>query len=633
MRFLKYIWVIALCLTLGGCSDFLEKKPDDQLTLEMIFEDKVRTEGWLAAIYNRIPDPYWQMVNDIGYDSMGDDLTPSQRWVQWDFNVVNQILGNWNTGSAWNAGFWSELPKRIREAYIFIENVHPNEAQKMTAEYVENMKNEARFLIAYYYWILVNAYGAVPMYTEALPSDAPMEELMIGQQTFDYMINWIDGQLVDLSKKLPAYYDDPNMYGRATSIMCLAVRSRMLLFAASPLVNGNADYIGHKNTQGEEIFNPTYDPNKWQKAADASRELIEAAHEAGHELYKEYKNGEIDPFLSYRNMMFTTYYNGNKEILFARPECNFNEYDGHAIPHGSGGNGGLGVTQSLVDAFFMENGLPAVLGYNQDYSPIINEESGYSESGFSRTADMRSNTNWNESEGVGIVAKRGTYNMYCHREPRFYVTVLWNGAYYRPSGRYVDFYSGGKDGGPTWDAPQNGYLVRKKVHPEDDALNGKYPYRPGILYRLGEAYLNYAEALCHVNPTNPDILTYVNLIRERAGIPTYGTGEEQIKAPTDANELLELVYRERRVELNCEDGIRYNDLRRWKKGVELLNRPFYGMNFSGTKLSDKEDDEAAYFVRKPYLNRVYLKKYYWYPIYQTELDKDPSLVQAPFWDQ
>lgn len=106
--------------------------------------------------------------------------------------------------------------------------------------------------------------------------------------------------------------------------------------------------------------------------------------------------------------------------------------------------------------------------------------------------------------------------------------------------------------------------------------------------------MNYAEALCHVNPTNPDILTYVNLIRERAGIPTYGTGEEQIKAPTDANELLELVYRERRVELNCEDGIRYNDLRRWKKGVELLNRPFYGMNFSGTKLSDKEDDEAAY---------------------------------------
>lgn len=633
MRFLKYIWLIALCSTLSACSDFLEKKPDDQLTLEMIFEDKVRTEGWLAAIYNRIPDPYWQLVNDIGYDSMGDDLTPSQRWVQWDFNVINQILGNWNTGSAWNAGFWSELPKRIREAYIFIENVHPNEAQKMTADYVENMKNEARFLIAYYYWILVNAYGAVPMYTEALPSDAPMEELMIGQQTFDYMIKWIDGQLVDLSKKLPAYYDDPNMYGRATSIMCLAVRSRMLLFAASPLVNGNPDYVGHKNTRGEEIFNATYDPLKWEKAVKASKELIDAAHEAGHGLYKEYKDGEIDPFLSYRNMMFTTYYNGNKEILFARPDCNFREYDGHAIPHGSGGNGGLGVTQSLVDAFFMKNGQPAILGYNSDFSPIINEESGYSESGFSRAAETRSNTNWNESEGVGIVAKRGTFNMYCNREPRFYVSVLWNGAYYRPSGRYVDFYSGGKDGGPTWDAPQNGYLVRKKVHPEDDALNGKYPYRPGILYRLGEAYLNYAEALCHTDPTNSDILTYVNMIRERAGIPTYGDGDDQIQPPTDANGLLELVYRERRVELNCENGIRYNDLRRWKKGIELLNRPFYGMNFSGTKLSDKEEDEAAYFVRKPYLNRVYQKKYYWYPIYQTELDKDPSLVQAPFWDQ
>lgn len=132
--------------------------------------------------------------------------------------------------------------------------------------------------------------------------------------------------------------------------------------------------------------------------------------------------------------------------------------------------------------------------------------------------------------------------------------------------------SGEWDGGPTHDAPQNGYLVRKKVHPDYDPRAGINPYRPGILYRLGEAYLNYAEALNETNPENPEVLEYVNLIRERAGVPVLESGKDQDK-------MREAIRRERRVELNCEDGIRYNDIRRWKIGEETLNRDFWGMNF------------------------------------------------------
>lgn len=193
------------------------------------------------------------------------------------------------------------------------------------------------------------------------------------------------------------------------------------------------------------------------------------------------------------------------------------------------------------------------------------------------------------------------------------------------------------DGGPTHDAPQNGYLNRKKVSLEQNQRDGVHPYRPGILYRLGEAYLNYAEALNECDPGNPDILKYLNLIRERAGVPQYGTG-------TDSNgwakislngqeEVREAIRRERRVELCCEAGIRYFDLRRWKKAEEVLNQPMYGMNFSGTELSDDPDNPKAFFVRTQYINRVYERKFYWYPIYQEEIDKDPTLMQAPFWDK
>ena len=227
--------------------------------------------------------------------------------------------------------------------------------------------------------------------------------------------------------------------------------------------------------------------------------------------------------------------------------------------------------------------------------------------------------------------------MYVGREPRFYLTVMWNRQWYHQAGREVQMMSNEQDGGPTHDAPQNGYLNRKKVSLEQNNRNGIHPYRPGILYRLGEAYLNYAEALNECDPGNPDILKYLNLIRERAGMPQYGTGKDSNgfdKIPLNGqDEVREAIYHERRVELCCENGLRYLDLRRWKKAEEVLNQPMYGMNFSGTKLSDDPNDAAAFFKRTQYIKRVYERKFYWYPIYQDQIDKDPTLVQAPFWDK
>ena len=99
--------------------------------------------------------------------------------------------------------------------------------------------------------------------------------------------------------------------------MALTVRARMLLFAASPLVNGNPWYTDYVNDKGEQIFNPVYDPQKWVKAAEACKLCIDEAEQAGYALYTEAgPNGGIDPFMSTYNVHIKRWSEGNHEITF-----------------------------------------------------------------------------------------------------------------------------------------------------------------------------------------------------------------------------------------------------------------------------------------------------------------------------
>ena len=605
---------------LTSCVDYLDKESDTELTLPMVFEDKTRTEGWLANVYSHVPDPYWGYARKLGWDILSDDMTASERWRQWDWKVIPMLLGEWTPSTDWDGNYWSRLPQLIREANIFIENVHPLPDQGISATEVTYMKAEMRFMIAYYYYLLSNTYGPVPFKPNYIaPTDFNLADLMEGQRPYYEVMDWVDKELKEVAEILPAKYTEARKYGRATSIMCLAVRARMLLFAASPLVNGNPDYVNHKNKDGENLFSTTADKTKWAYAAQACKELIDAAEAAGHKLYTEKNDdGTIDPFMSYQNLFLTRYDEGNTEILFARPGgSEYGEYEKHATPAASGGSGGLGVTQSLVDAFFMENGLP-----------INDDNSEYVETGYSVSDETRDNTVWDTEVNGGAISKKNTYNMYCHREPRFYVTVSYNNSYFTQEKRVFNFFNGSADNPHTHDAPQNGYLIRKKVSPDLNVKQGTYKYRPGIVYRLGEAYLNYAEALNESDPGNGDILVYLNKIRERAGIRQYTTGatdDNFIHVDlNDQAEMRKLIRAERRVELSCE-GIRYDDLRRWKEAENVLNGDFYGMNFSGK-------DNSSFYVRTPYLKRVYKKAYYWFPIHQSEIDKNDKLVQSPYWN-
>jgi hypothetical protein len=631
-----------LALLAGGSCDYLDKAPDDQLTLEMVFRDKTRTEDWLAGIYSGIPDLFHQLRDD--YDVFGDDLTENSGLEAWGFTSATKIKGNWNPESPWNPYFWGNLPPKIRAAHIFINNVTPNVAQGVSPEEVELMKAECKFLIAYFYYLIVNTYGAVPFQDGLAGLDTPVEELMLGQRPYNEMIDWIDNELQEAAKLLPAYYNEARKYGRITSVMCLAVRARMLLFAASPLVNDRgtprAEYVNYINDKGEKIFDLSYKPERWERAAKACKELIDLAHDNGYALYYEYNaDGSIDPFMSYTYMSLKEFNQGNKEILFARPHGSaYQNWDSHATPFGSRGAGFMGVTQTLVDAFFMKNGLPAILGYEADgKTPIINLASGYSETGFSTANEIRK-TRWIEAEGASStnemnpVSNTGTYNMYCNREPRFYASVRYNEQWYRASRRKLDIFKNGLDNTGGHNAPENGYLLFKRVHPNTDMAGAGVPYRPGILYRLGEAYLNYAEALNEWDPGKTDeILFYLNKIRERAGIPTYGPGADQIPVPSGQDEMRKAIHRERRVEMNCEFAVRFDDIRRWKQVEELLSVDFYGMNRNGTVKSYDPSNPNAFYVRTQYIKRGFTWKNYWFPINQSQMDRNPNLRQLPGW--
>lgn len=611
-KIIVFSLIAGMLLAFTGCKKFLDKMPDDQLTMDMIFNDKIRTEDWLAGVYSGVPNPMWGYFKDQGFSIMGDEMTIPAEWSPFGWkNVYSYTVGDWNASSPWNPDYWVQLPKRIRAGLIFLENVKP--LPGVSEADVEVMKAQVRFLNAYYYSLMIEVYGPIPFKPGVIEAlDAPASELLITQTPYDSIVNWIGIELKEVSTKLPAVYADPHDWGKATSLMALAIRARTLLFAASPLFNGNPDYKDWKNSNGTNLFNTSPDPSRWAKAATAFKELIDAAEGSGYQLYKEYnEDGSIDPFMSYYNMSLKKFSEGNKEIIFGKADNpDLNWWLAHQLPIGIGGNGGMGVTQELVDAFYMKNGLP-----------ITDPASGYVEGGFSTSTETR-NTKWTGGGPTpGAVTLAGTFNMYCNREPRFYVSVIFDNAWLGVDNRKVEFVQGGRDTRLSFDAPQNGYNVRKRVSLNTFPRENRYNYQPGILYRLAEAYLSYAEALNESDPGNPDIIKYVNLVRERAGIPLLSSGMSQ-------SDMRETIRTERRIEFNCE-GIRFHDIRRWKVGEQFLDRALYGMNFTGSVRSDDPANPKSFFKRTFYKNKVFNKKMYLWPVPQRQIDINPNLIQAP----
>jgi hypothetical protein len=158
--------------------------------------------------------------------------------------------------------------------------------------------------------------------------------------------------------------------------------------------------------------------------------------------------------------------------------------------------------------------------------------------------------------------------------------------------------------------------MRKRQHPQSTEIgNQNHPYRPGIVFRLGEFYLSYAEALneFYGESQQQEVLKYLNAIRERAGIPAYEGSYTQA-------EMRNMIRLERRIEL-LDEGKRYTDLRRWMLSKEVFSKPIKGLNVKSTT------PEQFFFQTRTFMIRSFEDRNYLWPIRQTYIDNNPKLVQ------
>lgn len=583
----KIIYTVITATFLGSCSDFLDQVPDDRQTIEEVFQKKGSTEQYLANIYTYVRDESNQWQGNPWTSNSDEMVTPWTNYPTYQINV-----GNWQAADS-PFSFWAHYYNGIRAATYFINHIDENgELQRINPELIVQYKAEARFLRAYYYFMLMRQYGPVVLVgEEELPVDAEAIDLQLPRSPFDVCVRYVVDELNLAAADLEMEYTNINV-GRATKGAALAFKSRVLLYAASPLYNGNTMFSGFKNQDGTQLISQSYDVSKWEEAADAAKAVID--------LYPGglYKAPDNDPLASYRGVLLEPW---NIETIFARKQNDLPGYDTHSNPRQAGGWNGMAPTQEMVDAYFMSDGLPIENESFAAGSPL------YSEDGFTDNI----------------------YNMYVNREPRFYASItynnsLWDGGTLNGTPTPISFEVSGPNSptGHISDWSKTGYLVRKNVSPNTNngsGGTGERYNRPLVLMRLGEIYLNYVEALNEYAPGHADILVYLNLIRERAGIPQYGA---DIPAPSGQAEMRAAIRRERRIELAFEYH-RWFDIRRWKVAEEYTGHGMHGMNVFAS------GDE--FYERVVAQQRVFRQAYYWFPIRQYELDRGNLIVQNPGW--
>lgn len=612
------IRLVVLSVMLGSfasCDSYLDMKDDDMMTFDKIWMKRNTTLQYLSNVWSFMPKA-WLVQDQNAWTGASDEAILA---FDRDYRKIN--FGTWGPGSVPYSGqMWNKFYKGIREASIFIQNVESCSATDVTPDEIQRWKEEARFVRAFQYFYLFRAYGPF-IITGDDPVDITQFDLNKGRSSLDDCVNYIVSEFEQCAKVLPDFFDEnqDTDYGRPTKGAALAMIGRVRLYAARPLFNGNQMYKNVKNYDGSELFPATYDANKWKLAADANKAFLNFCEQG--DIYELHKNKDNNPYLSYQELFITDW---NKELIFARYNSRF-DLQVLLTPAVVGGlaYGGCGPTQKQVDAYAMSNGRYPITGYASGGTPIIDQTSGYVENGFSSFVHPIDNI-----DGEAL----DTYNMYIGREPRFYVSVLWSSALwpYKASKKYpVYAYNGNSGPGPRHDYTKSGYMTRKFVNPGVNSEGGTWGNMTFPLIRLAEVYLNYAEALNEVDPSNTDVLKYMNKVRARAGVPNIETVYPE--AVGDKVKMRELIQKERQVEFFFE-GFRYFDARGWLTAEKEFDGAVYGMNVMGANAAGNINQTPAEFWQRTVIeDRIFKPAFYLYPIAESTISKNPYLVQNPYW--
>ncbi|UVQ15426.1 RagB/SusD family nutrient uptake outer membrane protein [Bacteroides fragilis] len=621
-----YTLLIALLCFVSSC-DYLGVS--DQLAgglqnTEQVFDNVSYTKRWYANVFAGIPD--YSGINSVNVGAFKNPWTG-----MCDELVVgygNSSKYNNSDRNAANMGFhrYGDCYKYIRQANIFLQKAHPimttgTQGDQLLEDELTQMKANVRFMRAFYHYLLFEQYGPIILVKDKIYNAT--EDQDVPRNTVDEVIEYIDSELTAVASELTQepIFEDKDYRAWPTKGVALAVRAKLWLYAASPLLNGGyREALSVTNPDGTRLF-PDYDAGKWEKALAACKDFIDYAEAGRYELYKEYKddNGAvIDPDKSVYNL-FQKY---THEIIWATANNDWGGMNGDAFDRRiaprceKNGLGSTGVTRELVDAFYMKDGFPV------SATAYLPQSTLYQEEGYGTYKDQ--NDNFSKKYTNVTVSNR-----YLNREPRFYNTVFFNGRQWPVSCNQVLFYNGGNSGVQEGQATLTGYMLFKRFNRSVSLTNPGVAsqFRPSIIFRLADFYLMYAEAANEVNPNDARVLKYLNLVRERAGLPDIETLNPAIRGNQELQRAA--IQRERQIELATE-GQRYFDVRRWmiadKNGEGRQNGYVHGMNVRGES-NDKEDFNRIVEASQIVFNR----KMYLYPMPDSEMRKTKNLVQNPGW--
>lgn len=596
-------------MSMVSCDSYLDRQEDEAMTFEKIWMRRATTEKYLNNVWGFMPDDTdWE-------DGMAWMGAADEAVLSFDRGYRKINFGSWSPSDVPYADkLWPQMYKGIREATVFIQNADNITAPDVLPAEITQWEAEARFARAYYYFLLVRTYGSVILLGDDLV-DFNQSDLSISRSTYEDCVAFIESELITCSNILPINQES-TFYGKPTKGACLAIIARLKLYSARPLFNGNPLYANVVNEDGTKLFSATPDVEKWKDAAKASKAVIDMGN------YELHKDPSGDPLKSYQGAFIELW---NKELIFAR------FHGGYGlrvilVPRGVGGTayGGCAPTQQQVDAYAMSNGIYPITGYQANGDPIIDDRSEYKDDGFTSFAHPL-------DQNAGEQKEKNTLNMYVNREPRFYASVFWSGAdwLYTKSGTEIVFAFNGNSGpGPSHDYPKSGYMIRKFMNPTESTNAGQWGNVTWPTIRLAEIYLNYIEALNEYEPSNPDIITYLNLIRERAGIPNIETAYPEAKG--NQSLMRELIRKERRIELAFETH-RYFDTRTWMISETVDKGPVYGMNIMAPVKDGPTVTPAEFWKRTKIEERVFEPKHYLFPMHQSELDRNEKLTQNYGW--
>lgn len=630
--------ILMIALAVCGCDSYLDRQPDDQLTSKNIFDKKTTTLQYLVNVYTYIPSEW----SPEGYGSTSgiaitasDEASCAYTGSRFFALLNHNQLSPLSTHGGYRHAVYRLLYQGISEATYFMSKVQ--DCPQLTDDEKVMWRGEARFLRAFYYTELLKWNGPVIWLGDRQSDYSDPNVSKVDRSPWSTIVDWLCDEYDQAATELP---DTRSSYeiGRATKGSSLAMKARLLMFNASPLFNGQNGtgiYDGIVNKDGEKLFNTEYDENRWRQAAEAAKAVIDM------NTYNLVDDENATPLENIHNAAVLL---NSPENIFT-VQCGGRSWRVGETPVSASGYGGIGLTQKLVDAFAMDNGYYPITNmddesYDNGAGAIeVDPRSGYTETGSQKFVNPFFSTIPKNLKANDAIE---TMNMYIGREPRFYANVFWSGQTWIMGTNKlanIQFYKNGNSGPITSNNySPTGYLCLKFIDPDLDTKSGRWGNLSWPIIRYADVLLMYIEALNEYDPSNPDILTYWNMIRHRAGVPAIGTGEDEVYPEIIGDKDLQRKYirRERMVEL-CFEGKRYFDTRRWMIAEREDNGKVVGCNIGAAN----HNMSGEYWRRTSIFDtfgeagtkseRVFTKKYYVLPMNQAELDRVPELTQNYGW--